>query len=515
MPEHKAKTLRLILGDQLNAEHSWFKETDPSVCYLLMEVRTETDYATHHIQKVIAFFAAMRRFAEWLRSKGHKVIYIRLDDKQNRQSFEENIAELVAWHGFTRFEWQLPDEHRLDTTLAKMAKALGVPTAVYDTGHFMSTRTELAEFFEGKKTYLMESFYRYMRRKHGVLMDGDGPLTGKWNYDESNRKKMPAAHVPPPPLEFENDTTAIYAMITEAGIKTIGQVNSAAFPWPVNAEQAVLLLEHFVTHCLQLFGTFQDAMTPTYWSLYHSRLSFALNVKLISPQQVIKRAIEEWRKRPEEIAFHQLEGFVRQIIGWREYMRGIYWLKMPDFAQLNYFNHTEKLPEWYWTGNTRMRCLQHSIKQSLQYAYTHHIQRLMVTGNFALLAGIAPDEVDAWYLGIYIDAIEWVEITNTRGMSQYADGGIVGSKPYVSSAAYINKMSNYCSGCYYKHDKRTGERACPFNSLYWNFFDRHEKPLKSNHRVAMMLKVWNNMPQEERTKTLQQAEYYLKNVNEL
>ncbi len=515
MPEHKAKTLRLILGDQLNAEHSWFKATDPAVCYLLMEVRTETDYATHHIQKVIAFFAAMRRFAEWLQSKGHKVIYLRLDDKQNRQSFEQNIAELIARHGFTRFEWQLPDEYRLDVMLTEMAGNLGVPTAVCDTGHFMSTRTELAEFFKGKKTYLMENFYRYMRRKHSVLMEGDNPLSGKWNYDENNRKKMPAAHVPPPPMLFQTDVTELHAMIIKAGVKTIGEVNATPFLWPLDRSEAVQLLDYFVKHCLCLFGTFQDAMTPQYWSLYHSRLSFALNIKLISPLEVIKRAIEEWRQRPDEIAFHQLEGFVRQIIGWREYMRGIYWLKMPDFAQLNYFNHTDKLPEWYWTGNTRMRCLQHSIKQSLQYAYAHHIQRLMVTGNFALLAGVHPDEVDAWYLGIYIDAIEWVEITNTRGMSQYADGGIVGSKPYVSSAAYINKMSNYCAGCYYKHDKRTGERACPFNSLYWNFYDRHQQLLKTNHRVGMMLKLWNNMPQEERTETLKQAEYYLQNINDL
>ncbi|MFN8286799.1 MAG: cryptochrome/photolyase family protein [Chitinophagales bacterium] len=515
MPKHKAQTLRLILGDQLNINHNWFKKPDDSVSYLLMEVRSETDYTVHHIQKVVAFFAAMRQFAALLQSSGHKVIYLKLNDKSNQQSFEKNIKRLIAEYGFNRFEWQLPDEYRLDMMLTEMAKGLGIPSEVCDTEHFLSSRNELADFFKGKKTYLMENFYRFMRRKHKVLMDGDEPLSGKWNYDESNRKKMPASHVPPAPLLFETNVAGIHKMVVDAGVKTIGEINPSALLWPLNRRDSLTLLDYFVKHCLRLFGTFQDAMTPQYWSLYHSRLSFALNVKLISPLEVINAAISQWQKHPDEIAFNQLEGFVRQIIGWREYMRGIYWAKMPGFAQLNYFGHNEMLPEWFWTGNTSMHCLQHSIKQSLHYAYAHHIQRLMVTGNFALLAGIHPDEVDAWYLGIYIDAIEWVEITNTRGMSQYADGGIVGSKPYVSSAAYINKMSNYCSSCYYKHDKRTGERACPFNSLYWNFYDRHKTLLKTNHRVGMMLKVWNNMPQEERTKTLEQAEYYLKNINEL
>jgi deoxyribodipyrimidine photolyase-related protein len=274
-------------------------------------------------------------------------------------------------------------------------------------------------------------------------------------------------------------------------------------------------MDFFVKECLPLFGTFQDAMAPEEWSVYHSRLSFSMNVKLISPQEVVNKAIEEYQKRPEEIEYNQLEGFVRQIIGWREYMRGIYWLKMPQYASLNYFEHSEKLPAWFWTGKTKMNCMKQAIDQSLTFAYAHHIQRLMITGNFALLAGVDPTEVDKWYLGIYIDAFEWVEITNTRGMSQFADGGIVGSKPYVSSATYINKMSSYCSGCFYDKAKKTGDKACPFNSLYWNFYDKHESKLSGNPRIGMMYNVWRKMQPNVKADLLQQADYYLKHINEL
>lgn len=275
------------------------------------------------------------------------------------------------------------------------------------------------------------------------------------------------------------------------------------------------LMDYFMEYCLPLFGTFQDAMTPVSWSVYHSRLSFALNAKLISPKEVINAAIKYWESHQEQIQFNQLEGFVRQIIGWREYMRGIYWAKMPQYAQLNYFNHQNPLPSWFWDGETKMNCLKQSIKQSLQFAYAHHIQRLMVTGNFALLAGVHPDEVDAWYLGIYIDALDWVEITNTRGMSQFADGGIVGTKPYVSSATYIDKMSHYCGKCYYDKNKKTGDKACPFNSLYWNFYDLHQSKLRGNPRIGMMYNVWDRMAAQQKTDLLQQAAYYLEHINTL
>lgn len=509
-----SKTLRLILGDQLNSKHSWFSTVDDSVTYVLMEVRSETDYVVHHIQKVVGFFKAMRTFAAELQSN-HSVIYVTLDDVTNRQSFSENIQHLIEQHNFTHFEYQLPDEYRLDQQLIQLCQSLKISYKVYDSEHFLATRNELGDFFSGKKTFLMESFYRYMRKKHDVLMEGNQPLTGKWNYDEENRKKLPVQHKPIDPLIFNLDVSEIVSMIEKANCKTIGTINPKAFLWPVNRKQSLELLDFFVTECLPFFGTFQDAMTPSEWSIYHSRISFSMNVKMISPKEVIDRAIEELQRRPDEIQYNQLEGFVRQIIGWREYMRGIYWNQMPDYSQLNYFNHQNKLPDWFWTGNTKMNCLKHSIKQSLDYAYAHHIQRLMITGNFALLAGIHPDEVDQWYLGIYIDAIEWVEITNTRGMSQFADGGIVGTKPYVSSASYIDKMSHYCGSCFYKKSIKTGEKACPFNSLYWNFYDRHQDKLSKNPRIGMMYNVWNKMKSEDKIALLEQADTYLKNINEL
>lgn len=509
------KTLRLLLGDQLNSNHSWFETVDDAVTYVMMEVRTETDYAVHHIQKIVGFFAAMRAFADELQSNKHQVIYLKLNDKNNLQSIESNLKAILKRDIYTQFEYQQPDEYRVDLILKKFSSGLSIPVNVYDTAHFFSTRNELREFFKGKKIFLMESFYRAMRKKHQLLMEGNNPITGQWNYDSDNRKKLPKNHKPTAPLVFNTDVSNLVDMISKTDIKTIGTINKENFIWPINRAQSLELLDFFVAECLPLFGSYQDAMSPNEWSMYHSRLSFSLNTKLISPLEVIERAITEWQDKPEVIDYNQLEGFVRQIIGWREYMRGIYWMKMPEYATLNFFNHQEKLPEWFWTGKTKMNCLKDAVGQSLNYAYAHHIQRLMITGNFALLAGIHPDEVDAWYLGIYMDALDWVEITNTRGMSQFADGGIVGTKPYVSSASYIDKMSHYCGSCYYQKAKKTGDKACPFNSLYWNFYDRHENKLANNPRIAMMYNVWRKMKPEDKTAILEQADYYLKHINEL
>ncbi|ABG58331.1 cryptochrome/photolyase family protein [Cytophaga hutchinsonii] len=509
------KTLRLILGDQLNINHSWFKEVNTDVVYVLMEVRSETDYVWHHIQKVAAFFSTMRTFANELKENKHTVIYLKLTDACNLQCFDKNCDWLIAEHAITHFEYQLPDEYRVDQLLAAYSKSLSISHATYDTEHFLTSRNELGAFFKGKKVYLMESFYRYMRKKHGLLMQGTEPLNGQWNYDAENRKKLPANHKAVAPMIFTNDVTGIISELAKTNIITIGTIDARNFVWPVSRRQSLALLDFFVKECLPLFGTYQDAMVPEEWSLYHSRLSFSMNCKLLSPLEVVNRAIEEWSMRKNKIAYNQLEGFVRQIIGWREYMRGMYWLKMPDFATLNYLENKNKLPDWYWTGKTKMNCLRNAINQSLHYAYAHHIQRLMITGNFALLAGVDPAEVDQWYLGIYIDALEWVEITNTRGMSQFADGGLIGTKPYVSSAAYIDKMSHYCKGCYYDKAKKTGAKACPFNSLYWNFYSNHEAKLSKNPRIGMMYNVWNKMKPDVKAELLQQADYYLTHINEL
>ena len=509
------KTLRLILGDQLNSNHSWFKSMDDSVTYVMMEIRTETDYAQHHIQKVVGIFSAMRNFALQLKSNNHNLIYLHLNDVNNLQSFQSNIQSLISTYHFSNFEYQLPDEYRVDEDLKQLCNVISITSKSVDSEHFFTTRNELGTFFEGKKTFLMESFYRAMRKKHNVLMEGDQPLTGKWNYDNDNRKKLPKGHKPTSPLVFNNDVSDILIEIKKTNIKTIGSIDANNFLWPINREQSLELLDFFATECLPLFGSFQDAMSLNEWSIYHSRISFSMNIKLISPKEVIERVTKEWRERSNEIEYHQLEGFVRQIIGWREYMRGIYWNEMPNYGDLNYFNNLEKLRSWFWTGNTKMNCLKDAINQSLKYGYAHHIQRLMITGNFALLAGVHPNEIDAWYLGIYIDAFEWVQITNTRGMSQFADGGIVGTKPYVSSASYIDKMSNYCGSCYYKKSIKTGDKACPFNSLYWNFYDKNESKLAKNPRIGMMYNVWRKMKPEDKTALLEQADFYLKNINNL
>jgi deoxyribodipyrimidine photolyase-related protein len=517
------KTLRLILGDQLNIQHSWFRATDPTVRYVLMEVRQETDYAHHHVQKVLAFFLAMRHFADELRETGHTVTYLTLDDPANTQSIPENIQRLLEKEGITCFEYLLPDEYRLDRQLAELVGTLqqrGLSTTVADTEHFFTTRDELARRF-GVKQYVMEFFYRDMRRKNGILMDGKEPLTGQWNYDEDNRKPLPKGFAAPPARTYLRDVTTLLTMIDRHGVRTIGTVEPTRFLWPVTRAEYLDLLDYFVGNLLFAFGTYQDAMAPAEWTIFHSRLSFGMNSKLISPREVIDRAVATYLNNPGQISYAQVEGFVRQILGWREYMRGVYWAKMPDFATRNYFDHTRQLPHYYWDADTRMNCIHHAVRHSLTYAYSHHIQRLMVTGNFALLAGIDPDEVDAWYLGVYIDAIEWVEITNTRGMSQFADGGIVGTKPYVSSAAYINRMSHYCGSCHYDKSRKVNQEgatrkpACPFNSLYWDFYDRHRAKLERNPRIGMMYRTWDKMQPTDKEQILLQAAAYLEQLETL
>ncbi len=512
------KTLRLILGDQLNHQHSWFQQQDKEVVYIMMEVRQETDYVVHHIQKVIAFFVAMRTFAEVIKSAGHEVIYLRLDDTNNLQSIHHNIMATIQVSDFESFEYQLPDEYRVDEQLKNLAVALqrlGKACYAVDSAHFLSERLELATFFKGKKTFLMESFYRMMRKKYNILMDGNEPIDGRWNFDAENRKKLPKNHRPVEPLTFNKDVTDVYQLIIKQGITTIGNVNPKNFIWPTSREESLALLTFFVEHCLPLFGTYEDTMHPSYWSIYHSRLSFSMNVKLLSPLEVVQQAITYWETHQATISIAQIEGFVRQIIGWREYMRGIYWCKMPDYESVNFFKHTRKLPTWFWNAQTKMNCLKHAIGQSLDFAYAHHIQRLMLTGNFTLLSGVNPDEVDVWYLGIYIDALQWVEITNTRGMSQYADGGLVATKPYISSANYIDKMGHYCDTCYYDKNKKVGHKACPFNSLYWHFYHRHQDVLAKNPRIGMAYLTWNKIKPEQQQEILNQAEIYLRDIENL
>lgn len=509
------KTLRLILGDQLNTKHSWFKKTDPNVIYTMMELEQETDYVVHHIQKVLAFFAAMRNFADQLQACGHIVHYFHLDAPDNRQTFSANIQFLIEKYAITHFEYQLPDEYRLDQQLKIFCDSLSISWTAVDSEHFLTGREDVQTHFRDKKQYLMESFYRMMRKRYKILMDGVKPIGGKWNFDVENRRRYDGQAPVPEPFLFQNDISEIKKMMHRMNVKTFGDIENETLLWPISREQAVEALNFFVENALPWFGTYQDAMAKSYWSLFHSRISFALNTKMLHPKEVIYAAIRASENNPDRIAMNQLEGFVRQILGWREYVRGIYWAHMPEYKTLNFFSNSRPLPHYYWDGETRMQCMNFAIGQSLKYAYAHHIQRLMVTGNFAQLAGIHPDEVDAWYLGVYIDAIEWVEITNTRGMSQFADGGLMATKPYNSTANYIHKMSDYCSGCFYDRSKKFGDRACPFNSLYWHFYHRHRDILAENPRIGMMYRVLDRFSEDDRKKILSQAESYLANIEEL
>ena len=495
--EKDIKVLRLLLGDQLNSNHSWFREVHHNTVYLLAEIRQETDYVKHHIQKVVAFFLSMRNFADWLESQGHEVIYIKIDDPNNPHALEKLIPQLVTQTGAEKFEYQLPDEYRLDQQLQELCTNLDVPGEAYDTEHFYTKRDELEVFFRGKKQLIMESFYRMMRKKHEVLMVGEQPEGGRWNFDQSNRKKWKGEPSVPSLIEFNHDVSALLDAIERAGVITFGSIAPDRFNWPTSRKESESLLAYFCEELLPHFGDYQDAMHSEEKFLFHSRLSFALNSKMLSPKEVVDRVLETYYAEKDAISISQVEGFIRQILGWREYIRGIYWKEMPDYANKNALENHNPLPDFFWTGNTKMNCLKKSIGQSLDEAYAHHIQRLMVIGNFALLIQVDPKLVDAWYLGVYIDAIEWVEMPNTRGMSQFADGGIVATKPYVSSANYINKMGDYCTGCHYDHREKTGDRACPFNALYWNFLDEKKEYFKNNQRMGMMLNLLNKKPSEE------------------
>lgn len=500
------KTLRLILGDQLNLNHSWYDSVDDSVLYFMAEMRQETDYVRHHIQKVVAFFDSMRNLSSDLIQQGHELIYFKLDDTENKQSLEENLDHLISKYNIQNFEYQLPDEYRLDLQLQQYSKSQSIECSTIDTEHFLTDRVFLNDFFAGKKQYVMEYFYRAMRKKYNIMMDDIGePEGGQWNFDKSNRKKWNTKDAIPPIYNAQKDVNELVALLKKQEVSTIGNIDSDNFHWPTSYKECKAILNYFCENLLVHFGDYQDAMHTEQRFLFHSRLSFAMNSKMLHPLEVVNTVVAYWKKHQSDIDISQVEGFVRQIIGWREYMRGIYWMQMPDYAEMNTLNNTNPLPDFYWTAKTKMNCLQKSIQQSLEESYAHHIQRLMITGNFALLAQIHPDYVDEWYLGIYIDAIEWVEITNTRGMSQWADGGIVATKPYVSSGSYINKMSNYCKDCHYNVKHKTESDACPFNSLYWNFLDDKREYFQKNNRMSMMMRLLDKMDSEKLVAMKQRA----------
>lgn len=508
--------LAIVLGDQLNAAHSWYRQVNPKRLILMMEMRQETDYTTHHIQKVVGFFAAMRQFAEALSQAGHKVLYLTLDEPSNQQNLVANIDSIL--HSCPTLKevcLQQPDEYRVDQQLQNWAQQSKATVTWSDTEHFLTQRDVLARWFPNQSRYIMENFYRRMRKESGYLMVDGRPIGNKWNFDKQNRNKIPAQHQVEPPLCFAHNVSEIVDLVQQEGVKTIGEIDANRFIWPINRSQSRQLLTYFVEHLLVHFGRYQDAMHSEHWSLYHARLSFSLNSKMLSPREVVEKVIDYWLTHQDTIDLAQVEGFVRQIIGWREFIRAMYWQHMPSYGELNQLHAKRMLPEFYWHGHTKMNCMKHSIEQSLQHAYAHHIQRLMITGNFALLIGANPDAVDSWYLGIYIDALEWVELPNTRGMSQFADGGLLATKPYASSGAYINKMSNYCGDCHYQVSARVGDKACPFNSLYWHFIDQHQESLSQNPRMRMIVRQWQQRATSDQQSLLEQAGKYLAQINDL
>lgn len=511
----KCAKLRLVLGDQLNIRHSWFENPEEDVLYLVAELHQEATYTRHHVQKVAAFFLAMQAFAKTLSERGHHVLYLDLDQTAAFESLEALLKHLLRESGAQCFEYQRPDEYRLLSQLEKFCDSLDIPTQCRRSEHFLLRFGEIPQHFEKDKSHRMEAFYRRMRKSLRILVDEDGnPHGGEWNYDAENREKLPKDIDLPEPLLFGNSADEIHERLERHAIETIGRRGDGQVNWPVTREQSLELLEHFVSVLLPRFGPYQDALSKRDWVLFHSRLSFSMNTKMLSPAEVISAVLEAWGDS-EGIPLSSVEGFIRQIIGWREFMRGMYWANMPEFGRTNALDHQRDLPGFYWDGDTRMACMAHAIGQSLDHAYAHHIQRLMVTGNFALLAGIDPDQVDDWYLGVYADAVEWVEMPNTRGMSQFADGGLIASKPYCASGQYIRRMGDHCSGCHYAVSKRSGEGSCPFNSLYWHFMSRNEQALSGNPRMAMPYRNWQRMGDEDKQDILETAERYLADLSSL
>lgn len=508
------------MGDQLNASHSWYQNKDDTVLYVIAELYQEASYVKHHVQKIAAFFSAMEAFANALQSAGHEVLHLRLEETQDYKDLPDLIRQLCAQFNIERFEHQRPDEFRVLSQLESINfQAAQIAYACVDTEHFILPFEEIGKYFKPGKATRLEGFYRKMRQRHNIMMEGGDPLGGQWNFDSENRNKLKKTDLAdiPEPLVFENDLGGLLKRLDGHKIDHFGEIGDTLL-WPVTRAQSLALLDYFCEHGLPKFGQFQDAMTANSkhaWSLYHSRLSFAMNAKILSPMLVIKRAIAEFESRPDEISLAQIEGFVRQIIGWREFVRGMYWVNMPSYADLNVLDAKRDLPDYFWSGSTKMNCMSQSLGQSLDTAYAHHIQRLMVIGNFCLLAGIDPAQVDQWYLGVYIDAIEWVEMPNTRGMSQFADGGLIASKPYTASGSYINRMSDYCSGCHYSVKEKIGESACPYNSLYWHFMDRHRDRFAKNPRIGMVYRNLEKMDSTLRNETLKRAEWILENLNRL
>ena len=502
----------LILGDQLSWRHPLLLDAAPAdTVIILAEVAEEATYVRHNRHKIALIFSAMRHFAQALEARGFTVQYSRLKD---------NVPSLLAACEQAREIWSLtalhicePGEYRLAAQMTNWEKSLGIAVTVHEDTRFLSSRADFALWAEGRKQLRMEYFYRDMRKRYRLLMGGEQPEGGKWNYDADNRQGW----------RGQTDIPERPAPILDAVTREVTEEVAAAFPtnpgdlstfrWAVTAEDAEKELVWFCEHALPHFGSYQDALAEASPWLFHGLISMYLNCGLLEPLPVCERVEAAYRRGHCSLA--AAEGFIRQVLGWREYVRGLYWLKMPDYGELNALDATRKLPDWFWTGETQMRCLSRAIKQSLDLGYAHHIQRLMVIGNFALLAGLDVQAVCDWYLGVYLDAFEWVELPNTLGMALFADGGIMASKPYAASGKYIQKQGDHCQACPYDPKQVTGDRACPYNSLYWHFIDRHSDSLSQNPRMGLIMGGWRKRAAADREAVVDWGEQMLQRLPSL
>jgi deoxyribodipyrimidine photolyase-related protein len=507
-------TLVPIFADQLSHNLSALQYADKTKARILMvEVNEEANTVPHHRTKLILFFSAMRHFAESLRKDGWTVDYVKLTDADNTHSFTGEVERMLKSHDIGEIYVTWPGDYRVLDMVRGWEDRFDTRVTICPDDRFVCSIEEFQDWADGRKQLRMEYFYREMRRKTGLLMTDDGkPEGGEWNYDKENRKPPKKGLDTPDIIRFQPDgiTRDVIDMVQAEFPNRLG--SAEGFFWGVTRDDALYALDHFIEHGLEKFGDYQDAMVAGNDFLFHSLLSPYINLGLLSPLDVCERVAVAYAKGG--VPINAAEGYIRQIIGWREYIRGIYWMEMPGYETSNFFDNDRKLPEFFWTGETDMACLKNAIGQTLDHAYAHHIQRLMVTGNFAMLIGADPHAVHEWYLSVYLDAFEWVEMPNVIGMSQYGDGGLLGSKPYASSGAYINRMSNYCGDCAYNVKERVGETACPFNSLYWHFFARNEDKLRGNNRLNMVYRNLDKMESETRQGLMDQADAFLEGLGE-
>lgn len=491
------RTLRLILGDQLSLSMSSLEDYDKNSDFVFMcEIWDETQYVKHHKKKIAFIFSAMRHFAKNLQEHNFRVIYSTLDHPKNTGSFKSEIQRIIDDKKVERIIVTQPGEYRVLKDISSWENHFNIPVEIRDDSRFLCSIEAFKQWSKGKKQLRMEYFYREMRKKYGILMDGSEPIGGKWNYDGDNRK-FPKTHLSiPAPYSAPLDkiTRDVMKLVSERFNDHFGELEPFCFA--VTREQALHALDKFIAERLVNFGDYQDAMIEEEPWMYHSHISFYLNIGLLTPLECVSAAESAYHQK--QAPLNAVEGFIRQIIGWREYIRGVYWLNMPSYAEHNFFDAQRPLPEFYWSAETKMNCLRQCVTETKANAYAHHIQRLMVLGNFALLAGISPAEVNEWFLIVYADAFEWVELPNVTGMILFADGGYLASKPYAAGGSYIKRMSNYCERCEYKVTKKNGEDACPFNYLYWDFLVRNREKLSSNHRVGMMYKTYDRMSEEKK-----------------